>query len=238
MPEINICNSAERDAVVNMESVSQPLRVRWIDSKSRQASSVRVLKSTLAHDYESLKAEFGEDIGQSIIDGDPEVNMELVGTVLQATSRVFVDKEQKLVHRIQQFELVLDPDGNQTERRPKQVVPQNVSNELPLRWTGKFIDKDEAVRKFVFVNKMQLTHINGLTYDFLYGMAKELHEKKSMMLLGGGPKSNQPLILRRGSNPFRGFLEGRIDGDRYCLVLHLSNLELKVPEEKKEETEA
>ncbi len=49
------------------------------------------------------------------------------------------------------------------------------------------------------------------------------------MLLGAGPKSNQPLILRRGATPYRGFLEGRTDGDRYCLVLHLSNMELRTP---------
>ena len=107
---------------------------------------------------------------------------------------------------------------------------------MPLKWTGKFIKKKDVVRKFVFANKMQLMHINGLTYDFLYGMAKELEEKESMMLLGGGPKSNQPLILRRGSSPYRGFLEGRTDGDNYCLILHLSTLELKSPKpDEKEE---
>ena len=49
------------------------------------------------------------------------------------------------------------------------------------------------------------------------------------MLLGAGPKSNQPLILRRGGTPYRGFLEGRIQDDKYYLVLHFSNLELRVP---------
>ena len=78
---------------------------------------------------------------------------------------------------------------------------------------------------------MQLTHINGLTYDFLYAMAKDLEDRDAMMLLGAGPKSNQPLILRRGSVPYRGFLEGRTRGDRYVLLLHLSNMEMKKPEE-------
>ena len=92
------------------------------------------------------------------------------------------------------------------------------------------IPKREAIRKFVFVQKMQLAHINGLTYDFLYGMAKELEAKDSLLLLGAGPKSNQPLILRRNSMPYRGFLEGRTRGETYRLVLHLSNLELKAPQ--------
>ncbi len=237
MPEINICNSVGRDAVVNMESANIPLRVRWLDSKNRQARNIRVLKSTIDHDIDALvKQQDGiGNVAQALIDGDPEINLESVGSFLSATSRVFVDKDRKLVHRIQQFEIVKDPFGKEKERRPRAAVQPNVSSDTPLAWTGTFLKKKDVVRKFVFASKMQLMHINGLTYDFLYGMAKELEEKESMMLLGGGPKSNQPLILRRGSTPYRGFLEGRTEGDKYCLILHLSNLELKSPEKQPEE---
>lgn len=237
MPEINICNNVGRDAAVNMESVSIPLRVRWLDSKNRQARNIRVLKSTIDHDVKALAEKFEgiENVAQALIDGDPEINLEMTGSFLSGTSRVFVDKNNKLVHRIQQFDIIKDPNGKERERRPRSVTPQNVSGDMPLQWTGKFIKKTDVVRKFVLANKMQLMHINGLTYDFLYGMAKDLEEKESMMLLGGGLKANQPLILRRGSSPYRGFLEGRTDGDRYCLLLHLSNLELKSPEKQPEE---
>ena len=47
------------------------------------------------------------------------------------------------------------------------------------------------------------------------------------MLVGAGPKGNQPLILTRGGQQYRGFLEGRTEGEKYCLILHLSNMELK-----------
>jgi hypothetical protein len=223
-----------------MESVNVPLRVRWLDAKNRQARNIRVLKSTVEHDIDALVAEQDGilNVAQALIDGDPEIDVESVGSFLSATSRVFVDKSNKLVHRIQQFEIVKDPQGKERERRTRAVVPQNVSGDMPLSWTGTFIKKTDVVRKFVFANKMQLMHINGLTYDFLYGMAKDLEEKESMMLLGGGPKSNQPLILRRGSSPYRGFLEGRTDGDKYCLLLHLSNLELKSPEKQPAEDAA
>ena len=238
MPEINLCNAAGRDAVVSMDSVSMPLRVRWLDSRNRQARNIRVLKSTVQQDVAALAESFGgaENIGQALVQADPEVDLERVGSFLTTTSRVYVDSKQKLVHRIQQFEIVKDPLGNEIDRRPRTVLPQNVSGEIPLLWTGKFIKKSDVVRKFVFANKLQLMHINGLTYDFLYAMAKELEERQSMMLLGGGPKANQPLILRRGSSPYRGFLEGRTDGDKYCLLLHLSNLELKSPEKQSDDS--
>ena len=213
-----------------------PLRVRWVDSQARQASNVRILKATLDHDTAALVKQFGdlEEVSKALIDGDPEINFEMTGIAMQGTSRVFVNKNQELVHRVQQFEIIRDPDGQEKDRRPKVIVPQNVSNELPLKWTGKFLKRSEVIRKFIFASKMQLTHINGLTYDFLYAMAKDLEERDSMMLLGAGPKSNQPLILRRGSVPYRGFLEGRTKGDRYVLLLHLSNMEMKTPDESED----
>lgn len=236
MPEINISNSAGRDAVVTMETVTTPVSVRWLDEQGRQAHSIRVLKSTMDLDIDSLVEQNGADVrnvGSALVHGDPEINLESIGCFLRNTSRVYIDQESQIVHKVQSFDVVKNPDGSVREKRPKELAPQNVSADAPLNWTGKLIKKSEACRKFVFSTKMQLSHINGLTYDFLFEMAKELHEAESLMLLGAGPKSNQPLILRRGSVPYRGFLEGRVQGDRYCLVLHLSNLELKKPEETK-----
>ena len=81
----------------------------------------------------------------------------------------------------------------------------------------------------MFAAKLQVVHVNGLTYDFLVEIAKELEQKESLLLVGAGPKSNQPLVFMRGGTPYRGFLEGRTQGDSYCLILHLSNLELRAP---------
>lgn len=233
MPEINISNSAGRDAIVTMETVTTPVRVRWLDDQGRQANSIRVLKSTLDLDIDALVESSGSvsQVSEALIHGDPEINLESIGSFLRNTSRVYIDKQAQLVHKVQSFEVIKNPDGTERERRKRELTTQNVSIDVPLRWSGKMIKKSEACRKFVFASKMQLTHINGLTYDFLFEMASELHKTESLMLLGAGPKSNQPLILRRGSVPYRGFLEGRVDGDRYCLILHLSNLELKKPEE-------
>ena len=238
MPEINLCNEAGRDAAVNMESVMMPLRVRWVDDKGRQARNIRILKSTLSQDIDSLKqsAEGIENVAQSIIDADPDVDMEVAGSFLTMTSRVYINSESEIVHRVNQFEVVKNPDGSERERRVLERTQQNVTGEMPLRWSGVYLKRNEAVRKFIFGNKLQLTHINGLTYDFLFAMAKDLESRDSMMLVGGGAKSNEPLILRRGSVPYRGFLEGRTRGDKYLLLLHLSNLELKVPDEQEDKT--
>ncbi|HVC93921.1 MAG TPA: hypothetical protein VND64_09530 [Pirellulales bacterium] len=233
MPEINIANSAGRDALVALESVRSPLKVRWVDEQGRQIESARLLKGPIDRDLDALLARYGElpDVGKALRDGDPEVDLEQTGRLLRNTSRVYVDADRRIVHKAQFWEIVRNPDGSQRERRPRKLLDPNLAGEQPLRWSGVYVRREQACRKFVFSSKVQLRHTNGLTYDFLYGMAKELEEKDCLMLLGAGPKSKEPLILRRGGSPYRGFLEGRTRGDMYALVLHFSDLELKAPQE-------
>ncbi|MFK8111196.1 MAG: hypothetical protein AB8B91_03305 [Rubripirellula sp.] len=231
MGEINLSNSAGRDAIVTTESVSHSRQTRWLDPQSRQANSIRLVKSTTPHDIDALLAKHGDltAVSAALVDGDPEIDLENTGRFLTDTSRVYVDKSRGIVRNVRFMEIVKNADGTVREERPRQLADTNISTETPLMWSGVYIPKAKAVRKFVFSGKAQLHHVNGLTFDFLHAMAKELEERDSLMLLGAGPKSNQPLVLRRGATPYRGFLEGRTQGDRYCLLLHFSNLELKLP---------
>ena len=229
MGTLNLSNSKGRDAVVGAQSVVKPLKVRWLDEQGRQINSSRVMKGHLSHDIAALEAAAGgrEKISQLLIDGDPEIDMELFGSALAETSRVFVNPDGKVVHKVRQFEIIKNPDGTERERRPKKVSLPNAATETPLKWSGKLMKKKDAYNKFVFASKRQIMHVNGLTYDFLFNMAKELEESQSMVLIGAGPKGIAPLVLQRGGQPYRGFLEGRTEGEKYCLILHLSNMELK-----------
>lgn len=232
MPEISLFNSRGLDAHVFADSVRLPVRVRWLDERDRQASSARLLKGTLDRDYDALLAKAGspEKIADLLIDGDPEIDLESAGSLLRDTSRVYVNSDRKVVHAVNIMEIVRNPDGSEKLRRPKKDAVPNVNAETPLIWSGKLLPKKEAARKFVMASKLQLQHVNGLTYEFLHGIAKELEQKDALLVMGAGPKGAQPLILRRGSLPYRGFLEGRTRGAEYCLILHLSNMELKSPD--------
>lgn len=234
MAEINLANESGRDAVVAMESVAEEKTVRWLDAQGRQAQSVRLVKAPLSFGVETLASEHGgiSALSQLLVDKDLEIDLENTGRVLRDTSRVYVDDRGHIVRNVRFWEVLKDAQGDVKERRPRQLADKNVSSDSPLRWSGLFVPKEQAVRKFVFSGKVQIRHVNGLTYDFLFAMARELEAKASLMLLGAGPKSNQPLILRRGGTPYRGFLEGRTEGERYCLLLHFSNLEMKRPAEK------
>jgi len=233
MPNINLTDSRKRDAVVKAESVRINDPIRYAGPKGGRASTRRVLKATVDHDYDTLVEQAGspEKLGKALVDGDPEIDIERFGTSLWNLSRVYTDPDDALVFRIEQFEVVRGPFGRVKDRRPRERDEANVDDDVPLKWTGTMLPKDEAYRKFVFSSKLQIVHVNGLTFDFLYGMAEELHKAKSVMLLGGGRSGKQPLVFRRGSIPYRGFLEGRVNGKQYILLLHLSNMELKPPPE-------
>lgn len=230
MGTINISNAKNRDATVAMEAVRPRRDVYYTDEDHNMVVNRRLLKTDVEHDLKALtkKYEDLEKLGKSLVEDDPEIDIEHFGKFLGETSRVYVS-EKGIVHAVEEFEVISNPDGSVRERRPRKKELQNVNSDTPLKWTGKFIKKKDAVKKFVFGAKKQLIHVNGLTYDFLFDIAKELHDKDALLLLRGGEKGNQPLIFYRGGKPYNAFLEGRVDGDAYCLVLHLSNMELKKP---------
>jgi hypothetical protein len=229
---INISNPKGRDAVVAFEAVMPKREVMFVDTKNKPVTTQKLLKTDINHDLDALlkKRKTLNALGKALVNDDPEINIEEFGMYLADTSKVYVSKKG-IIHLVDEYEVVTNPDGSLRDRRARQKEPQNINSDIPLRWTGKFIKKDEAAHKFIFTHKRQLIHVNGLTFDFLYDMAKELHERNSLLLIRGGEKGNKPIIMQRGGRPYNAFLEGRIKGDSYLLVLQLSNMELRRPEE-------
>jgi len=208
-----------------------PTRVmRYTDKKGRPISTRKLLKTDTLHDLPELlkKNKTLDKVADELIKKDPEIDMETFGMFLTDMSRVYVTKKG-IIHLVEEIEVIYNADGTVRDRRPRKKEQQNMNGEFPMRWTGKFIKKEEAAHRFVFTNKKQLVHINGLTFDFLYEMAKDLDERNSLLLVRGGEKGNEPLVMNRGGKQYNTFLEGRVKDDSYCLILHLSNMELKRP---------
>lgn len=229
---INISNARNRDAVVALQGLMPKREVRYVDREGRPVATRKLLKSDVTHDLGQLmkRRKSPAAIAKALIKDDPEVDIERFGEFLTDTSRVYVSK-RGIVHVVEEFEILKNPDGSVRERRPRHKEPQNVNTDVPVRWTGKYIKKDEAARRFVFTNKKQLIHVNGLTYDFLYQMAKDLAKRDALLLVRAGEKGDRPIVMTRGGKSYNAFLEGRVKGDAYCLILHLSNMELRKPKE-------
>lgn len=236
MRGIHIANDKRRDAEVAFESQTVKSNVRTVLKNGKDKQNVRVLKSTVDMDEEALAKQFGSwnEVAQALIDADPELNTEIIGKKLNHTRRLWVGNDDKIAYRVNLFRTVFNPDGSECERQDINKLPGNVNKEFPLKWTGRMFPRKDIIRRFVFTRSYQLRHINGATFDFLYAMAEELHQKDSLVMLGGGKKGNEPILLSRGGQPYRGFLEGRIQEDRYMLILHLTDIELKAPEDDEE----
>jgi hypothetical protein len=230
MRNIKIANAAGRDA--DIKYIAPPL----VQPPPRpglpghQIRFRRYLLSAPTGVHAALQAKHGEDYAQALLDGDPEVDVEKVGREINPSAKVFLTSDGQVMHAVPTVvEVITDPDGTERDRREPTNQPSNVTAELPVVWTGKTMAKRDAVRKFVFTRTLVLRHTNGLSFDFLHAMAKELAESGEVVLVGAGKGGKLPLVLQENGTPYRGFLEGRVDGDRFALLLHLSNMELKRP---------
>jgi len=162
-----------------------------------------------------------------LIHADPEIDIELTGKFIDEVSRVYINEDQNPVFRINKVEKIFSPKGELKEERAPKYNKSNISGENIVNWTGKLMPKAKVYNKLVFAKKYQLKHVNGLTYDFLFEMAKELADKDALMMMGAGTSGKEPLVMNDGGKPYRAFLEGRIKGDKYCLMMHLTDQELK-----------
>lgn len=229
MPTLHITNSQGRDAKTLVVSVKPPPQAST-GLPDEEVVFRRYLAASNNCSADVLAAKFGEVWSQALLEGDPEIDMEVIGQIVGETSTVYLDSVGNLMFEEPRLiEVIINPNGSEKERREPQEIYANVNEEVPVRWTGRKIPLRDAVRKFGFRRTMQLRHVDGLTYDFLFNMAKELESEQSLALLGTGDKGTGPLVFQANGRGYRGFLEGRTDGKRYQLLLHLSDLELKLP---------
>jgi len=229
MRMIHLANTAHRDASIEVAPLPAP-KAPKLGVPGAQIQFRRFLATGDDGRHERLQQRFGEDYAQALIDGDPEIDLERAGRRLGATDRVFLSSDGEVLHATGKLmEIILAPDGSEKSRREPVDTPANVAEEIPIRWTKVRFKKREALRRFAFQRVMQVRHVDGLTYDFLYAMAKDLYDADELALVGAGPDGRQPLIFSMNATAYRAFLEGRVEGQKYLLLLHLSQLELKRP---------
>lgn len=224
---IHISDDRKRDAQVAFDARPAPDTLRRVLPSGEEPLSVRLVKTTAAMNRCLYEHSDLQQLAQRIAKGDPDVDMEVTGRKLLRTRRVFVDRNYEIVYHVNLFQVVMNPDGTERERRELAKTAGNVNQQMPLRWTGRMFPREEALRRFVFTRNYQLRHVNGATFDFLYNMARQLAAADAMVMIGAGKRGTSPILLNRGGQPYRGFLEGRTDGDKYCLILHLTDIELK-----------
>ncbi len=238
---IKLANVNKRDAEVTFKSLNPKSAVTMGFANGDQVINRRVIKGTSSISTQALlsryedkpsegtdfKIQLAEKLTEDLIHADPEIDIELTGKFIDDVSRVYINEDQKPIFRINKVEKIFSPTAELKEERAPKYNESNVAGENIVNWTGKLMPKTKVYNKLVFSKKYQLKHVNGLTYDFLFEMAKELADKNALMMLGGGASGKEPLVMNDGGKPYRAFLEGRIKGEKYCLIMHLTDQELK-----------
>ncbi|MEM9555757.1 MAG: hypothetical protein AAGC60_16000 [Acidobacteriota bacterium] len=239
MRKLHLTDASGRDATVDFRGLKPASRPR-LGLPGHDVRFRRYLGTTNEGLHDSLVGRFGADYGAALIEGDPEVDLEQVGRQLGETMQVYLAADGEVLHAPPEVvEVILGPDGEERARRTPEDVEANVQDALPIRWTGRRIARADSVRRFVVSRTLQIRHVNGLTYDFLYAMAEDLDQSDEVVLVGAGPGGKKPLIFQLNGTPWRGFLEGRVrDAGEYMLLLHLSNMELRTPGDEDSEDAA
>jgi hypothetical protein len=166
-------------------------------------------------------------ISESLVKDDPELDTNVIGRPVQLRSTVFLDVNRQPATDFKVLEEKILPNGEIKETRPYKPTEPNV--ELPVQVSAKGGQSTaEMVQKFVTHKIYQIIHTDSLSYDFLFNLCQEIHDK-GFVRLAGGLKGNEPLILRREGLPSFAYLQGKVDGKKYRCTLHLTHQELKAP---------
>lgn len=197
------------------------------------AISHRIVKTTLKTSISALEEKSQHEVDQlfeNLIKGDPEIDLKEEGRFTGKLHYTWANEKNELVSDVRFKEEIFYSDGNLREQRAFNTSEANIQNEtLPIRWTGVTISVYEAMRRYIFTHTYQLFHTNGLTYSFLFELAKQLHEKNEMMFIGGGAGGSDPIVLMKGGKKYRGFMSGEIayDNTSYQLLIHLTDIDLE-----------
>ena len=205
---------------------------RWRGYRSATGAIVRhtrLIKSSAATNHEALLERFGDQqaLAKELIASDPELDLEAAGKETGPCRRVFVDGNGKPMYAARIVEIVYGSDGSEKERREPKSYSANLLDPRP--WSGKLLSRELAARRFAFMRKYLVRHVDALTFDFLFELAAYLESRDSLVIIGSGANGAGPLILERNGAPMLGLLEGRTDGDGYLLILHLAAFEFRRP---------
>jgi hypothetical protein len=203
---------------------------RAASSKGKALSLTADKEETFTESVHRGDVPAGEIVPESLIKGDPEVDLTHAGMIISGATRGYRKEGAKeLVGDFQKFVTTILPDGTVKEKVTHSPKKANTDDLVPVKM-GKRIPITEAFGKFVFHNQYALTHDDGVKYEFLHAIAKDLHEKQEMAALGSGAKGNAPLVFIEGGSPYRAFLYGECEGQKYKLVVLITRMELKRPE--------
>lgn len=172
------------------------------------------------------------DLLNELIVSDPDVDIEIAGKHVSSTTRITVNQKYEPVYSYILYDVLEKPNGDIIER-PHQKSLGNINSKIPMIIMDKLHDPQELALQYIFRKHYYITHSDGVTYKFLYDIASKLAQSSKFAEIetfNPLTKKREPLVLVDGGRKFpRAYVEGKVDGNSYCLILHLSDQELMKP---------
>jgi len=221
--------------ILHLDADGKTARVT-LQSLPKAASKREIVQRTSAGSMERIKITSGfravaEPTFEAVTASDPEIDLARAGAILNPrmlTTAFYKGADSKPVSGFAKTDIILNPDETEKERRPHLTRKNNTNDLHPIK-IRKRLKLEDALTGFVFKQVFQIAHEDGVQKDFLHGLAKDLQDRGEVALLGAGAKGNMPLVTREGGSPYHSFLYGEVDGQKYKLLLLLSDQELKLP---------
>ena len=94
MRKIHISDSNSKNTFVYFAPIKAPANPIRSFGKEKVFSR-RLLLSGENSDYESLSLKYKDKLSQTLLDEDPELDLELIGRPIEKTNTVFINKKMK-----------------------------------------------------------------------------------------------------------------------------------------------
>lgn len=162
---------------------------------------------------------------------DQDIDLKQIGRYIGDVSPAYTaPASDQIVGNFTIQQRTLLPDGALKEVKPYAPSSSNLNALHPLQVQPKIkMGIAEAYRKFAFSRQIQLVHEDGVQYEFLYQLAKELAQNKCVYYVGAGKSGKERIVVTDSGSSYNGFLYGEVQGDQYVLLLLLTNMEVKLP---------
>jgi hypothetical protein len=181
-----------------------------------------------------------DNLLEHLAQNNEEVDINLLGKLVDQTSYITVDDNLEPVYNFTLVDVLQKPDGAKEERPHKKTL-STINLEIPVIVTNKLYSPEELLLKYIFRKSYYISHYDGVTFKFLFDIAQWLSTEGKFAELEAfniETKKRDAIVLVDGGRKYpRAFLEGIVKDNSYCLILHLSDQELKLPESFQDEVE-
>jgi hypothetical protein len=163
-----------------------------------------------------------DDVSRALIDGDPDIDLELTGRTTGPCERRWLDQDGHPCYAPSYVEVRTHADGTERARRPLPMRPATLVTARPRVWSGVVRSRTDVIRTEIFTRAYQVAHTTALEFDFLSALAQYLQDGAMMVQVGSGAHGTGALRCERNGLAYRGWLDGHVGADGYQLVLYLA----------------